>query len=86
MPKTITIICEDADGEINKPTGYHVDHGDGTATWITGAALDAVKVGPKTLRESLKRLRDDSAPLAKSVPKPRKEAPRAQEFIDGEKP
>jgi hypothetical protein len=63
--KQITIYLEDADGQTDRPTGMHVDHGDGTATWLAGGALDGlVPTGsPRDVREILARLRDDVAGL-----------------------
>lgn len=88
MTRTITIYLEDADGKTDEPTGIHVDNGDGTASWVTGAALDAIipAGSPRALRGNLRRLRDDVAPLPRSVPKVRKVAPTVAEFVAGEAP
>lgn len=68
--KKITLIYEEADGQPERMTGLHIDHGDGTATWIASGALDTARPAgsPYTWREIGERTRDDSAKLPKSRP------------------
>lgn len=77
MPRIITIYLETADGKTDEPTGIHVDHGDGSATWATSASLDSFTPAgsPKSLRAVLRRLRDDVAPMPKSAVKASAKAP-----------
>lgn len=84
--RRITIYLEDADGETDQVTGMHVDHGDGTATWLRGGDLDGhTPAGsPRSLRGILRRLRDDAKPLPKVQPRERVVAPKPTRDDDGE--
>lgn len=83
--RKITIYLEDADGETDKPTGLHVDRGDGSAVWLTGAELDehTPEGSSRSLRGILQRLRDDAAPLPTREPVARSEAPTPERGEDG---
>lgn len=61
MTRKITIYLEDADGQFDRCTGIHVERRNGTAVWLTGAALDTNPAGsPRTWRQIGERARDDA--------------------------
>lgn len=90
--KKITIYIEDADGETDKPTGVHIDYGDGSAIWLRGADLDRkIPTGsPRDLRQIGKRLFSDLSDLEtrgvtkRVVPKASTPAPTPAEIDAGE--
>lgn len=79
---------EPADGQLDRLTGLHIDHGDGSATWLPSGQLDlhSPAGSGKTWREIGERARDDAKALPKSKPpvEPKK-APSAEEFERAEK-
>lgn len=81
--KQITLYFESADGKPDRCTGMHVDHGDGTASWLASGALDLS--GPegsgKTWREVGERSRDDAKPLPKYSKPTNVIAPSVSDFI-----
>ena len=84
MPtRKITIYIEDADGVTDEVTGIHADNGDGTASWIAGAALDTTQPSksPIAWRDIGRRLRDDAAEIPKFIPKTPKVAPVREEIL-----
>lgn len=86
MPaKKITIHVEPADGLPEQVTGVHIDHGDGSASWLTGPGLDTKPTGsPRTWREIGLRANADGKTAPKFVTKaapPR--APAPGEFSAG---
>lgn len=85
MPtKKVTIIIEPADGLEEQVTGVHVDHGDGSASWLTGAALDTKPAGsPRTWREIGARALSDGKTAPKFVSKQSPVAPPPAAFGSG---
>jgi len=82
-----TIRTEAADGKPEEVTSVHVDHGDGSASWIVAGALDTTKPAgsPLSWRQIGRRLRDDAKTLARFVPAPTpKPAPAGEAFERGE--
>lgn len=84
--KKITMFFEDADGQSDRLTGFHVDHGDGgDATWLASGACDGQTPAgsPLTIRQIGERLRDDVAALPREkAPVVVKPAPSPEAFID----
>lgn len=82
--KTITIRFEPADGAEERATYLHVDHGDGTASFLSSAALDVAPPGsPRTYREIAERLNRDIEPLGRLKPAPAPVAPTPADIERG---
>ena len=76
--KKITLYIEDADGQQDKVTGFHVDHGDGSASWLTTSKIDDAG-----LRQIADDIKVQGFSLPKLVVKPRTDAPSLENFQAG---
>lgn len=83
--KQITFYYEPADGQPDRCTGVHVDHGDGTSSWLASGALDAASPpgAGKTWRQIGERARDDAKPMARFNAKPEPKAPAPHDHVRG---
>lgn len=63
--KIITLYIEDADGQQDKVTGFHVDFGDGSASWFAGKQIDDIGI-----RKLVADIVTTALPLPKFVLKP----------------
>lgn len=86
--KKITMYFEDADGDVDKLTGLHIDHGDGSVTWRASGALDDDNEKPQgspfNWRKIGKRTIDDAKQLQKWTPPVVQQGPSAEDILAAE--